>query len=54
MWPNDYTTFAVCGKVVMPLTGLTPTSYTAVFTLPKSVRNRCVIRVFGGMFVLLL
>ena len=40
-----------------PVNRFNHTSWVAVFTLtdrPKSVRNRCVIEVFGGIFVLYL
>ena len=47
MFPFDFTAFAVSGKAGIPLTGLTtPTD------CPKSVRNRCVIGIFGCVFVL--
>ena len=51
----DYTTFAVSGTVGSLLTRLNHTSWVAVVTptdCPKSVRNPCVIEVFGGVFVL--
>ena len=50
----DYTAVVLSGKVGYPLTGLN-TSLAAVVTptnRPKSVRNRCVIELFGGVFVL--
>ena len=64
--PFDYTIFAVSGKIGIPKIGLTTPVVTvgscrysictvAVVTPsdhPKSVRNRCVIEVFGGVFVL--
>ena len=49
----DYKTFAVSGKVGTLLTRFNHTSWMAVVTptdRPKSVRNRCVIEVFGGVF----
>ena len=54
MCPYDYTAFAVSGKVEYPLTGLTtPVGWLVTPTdRPKSVRNRCVIEVFGGVCVL--
>ena len=53
MCPFDYTAFAVSGKVGIPLTGLTtPVGLLVTPTdRPKSVRNRCVIEVFGGVCV---
>ena len=48
----DYITFAVSGKVVTRfnhtsrVTAVTPTDR------PKSVRHRCVIKVFGGVYML--
>ena len=39
----------------MPVNRFNPTSWVAAFTptdRPKSIRNRCVIEVFGGIFVL--
>ena len=52
--PFDYTAVAVSGKVGYPLTGLTtPVGWLVTPTdRPKSVRNRCVIEVFGGVCVL--
>ena len=44
----DDTALAVSWKVGSPYTGLT----IPVGTRPKSVRNRCVIEVFGGVCVL--
>ena len=46
----DYTAFAVSWKDGYPLTGST-TPVTPI-DRPKSARNRCVIEVFGGVFVL--
>ena len=53
VYPFDYTAFAVNWKVRIPLIGLS-TWVTVVTTTdrPKSVRNRCVIEVFGGGFAL--
>ena len=56
IWPCtiDSTTFVVSGKVGSLTPGLT-TPVDDCFTptdRPKSVRNRCVIEVFGGVFVL--
>ena len=54
MRPFDYTAVAVSGKVVRTLTNLTvPVGLTAVTPTdrPKSVRNRCVIEVFEGVFL---
>ena len=51
--PLDYTAVAVSGKVERSYTGLTtPVGLTAATPTdrPKSVRNRCVIKVFGGVF----
>ena len=45
----------VSGKVWDPVNRFNHTSWVAIVTLtdrPKSVRNRCVIEVFGGVFVL--
>ena len=53
--PLDYMAFAVSGKVGYPLTGLTiPILMGVVIPTdrPKSDRNRYVIDVFGGIFVL--
>ena len=58
--PFNYTALAVSGNIWIPITGLnTPvdlhTSWVVIVTLsdrPKSVRNCCVIEVFGGIFVL--
>ena len=49
MCPFDYTAFAVSGKAGITLTGLTtPVGLLVTPTdRPKSVRNRCVIEVFG-------
>ena len=50
----DYTAFAVSGKVGHPRKRCNHTSWMTVVTQadrPKSVRNRCVIEVFGGVFV---
>ena len=54
MCPFDYTAVAVSGKVGYPLTGLTtPVGWLVTPTdRPKSVRNRCVNKVFGGVCVL--
>ena len=50
MCPFDYMAFAVSGKVGIPLT--TPVGLLVTPTdRPKSVRNRCVIEVFGGVCV---
>ena len=49
MCPSDYTAFVVSGKVGFHdsfMTVVTPTD------CHKSVPNRCVIEVFGGIFVL--
>ena len=46
----DYTTVVVSGRVGIPLTGLTTLAWWLSLTptdRPKSVRNRCVIEVFG-------
>ena len=51
----DYTTVVVIGKVGTPLTQFNHNSRVTVVTPtdhPKSVRNCCVIEVFGGVFVL--
>ena len=51
----DYTTVVVMGRVGIPLTGLTtPVGWLSLprLTCPKSIRNRCVIDVFCGFFVL--
>ena len=52
--PMDYTAFAVSGKVMIPLTGLIIPVWCFVnpTECPRSVHNRCVIEVFGGVFVL--
>ena len=49
-----YTTFAVSRKVRIPFTGLTtPVGWLSLLQLTVlSVHNRCVIEVFGGVFVL--
>ena len=49
--PFDYTAVAVSRKVERSNTGLTtPAGNTVIPTdRPKSVRNRCVIEVFGGV-----
>ena len=52
--PFDYTTVAVSGKVG-PVKPLNNTIWVAVVTptdRPKSARNRCVIELFGAVFVL--
>ena len=55
MCPFDYTAVPVSGKVVRSKTGFTThTSGVAVVTptdRPKSVRNRCLIKVLGSVFV---
>ena len=50
-YPFDYTAVAVSGNVGAHKTRLT-SGVTAVTPTdrPKSVRNRCVIEVFGGVF----
>ena len=56
MCPFDYTGVAGSGKVG-PVNRVNRTSWVAVFTLtdsPKSVRNRCVIELFGVVFVVTL
>ena len=47
MFPFDYTAFAVSKKVGIALTGLTPPVWwlSLLQDGPKSVRNRCVIKV---------
>ena len=45
----DYTAFVVSGKVEIPLTGLTTPVFIPI-DRAKSVRNRYVIEVFGGVF----
>ena len=53
VYPFDYTAVAVSGKVERSWTGLTtPVGLTAVTSTdrPKSVHNRHVIEVFGGVF----
>ena len=46
------TAVVVSGKVGYPSTGLTtPVGWLSPTDRPKSVRNRCVIEVFGGVFV---
>ena len=54
MCPFDHTAVVVSGKVEILLTGLTtPVGCCLPPTdRPKSFRNRCVIEVFGGVFVL--
>ena len=50
--PFDYKAFAVSGKVGIPSTGLTtPVGWLSLpqTDRPKSVCNRCVIEVFGGV-----
>ena len=50
----DYTTIAVSGKVG-PVKPVNHTSWVTVITptdRPKSVHNRCVIELFGDVFVL--
>ena len=50
----DYTTIAVIGKVG-PVKPVNHTSWVTVITptdRPKSVHNRCVIELFGDVFVL--
>ena len=51
--PFDCTAFAVSGRVGIPWTGLaTPVGLLVTPTdRPRSVRNRCVIEVFGGVCV---
>ena len=52
--PFDYTAVAVSGKVG-PVNQVNHTSWVAVVTptdRPKPVRNRCVIELFCGVFVL--
>ena len=54
--PFDYTGVAGSGKVG-PVNQVNRTSWVTVFTLtdsPKSVRNRCVIELFGVVFVVTL
>ena len=54
--PFDYTAFAVSVKVECSYTSLTtPVGFTTVTQTdrPKSVQNRCVIEVFGGVFFML-
>ena len=53
MCPFDYIAVAVSGKVAIPLIGFYRTSLVAVVTptdRPKSVRNCCLIEVFGYVF----
>ena len=53
--PSDYTAFAVKWEGWDPVNRFNHTSLVAIVTptdRPKSVRNRCVIEVFGGVFVL--
>ena len=56
MCPFDYTAFVVIGKVgIDPVNRFNRTSWVPIATptdRPKSVRNCCVIDVFGGVFVL--
>ena len=50
-YPFDYTAVAVSGKVGAHKTRLNHTSGVTAVTpadRPKSVRNRCVIEIFGG------
>ena len=54
MCPFDYTAIAVVGRLGS-VNRFNDTSWMSVVTLndrPKSVRNRCVIEFFGGVFVL--
>ena len=54
MCPFDYTAVVVNGKVG-PVNQVNHTSWVAVVTptdRPKSVRNRCVIKLFVAFFVL--
>ena len=53
--PFDYTAVAVCGKVERFVNRFTHTIWVTAVTptdRPNSVRNRCVIEVFGGVFML--
>ena len=55
MCPFDYRTVAVSGKGWDPVSRFNHTSWVSIVTptdRPKSVRNRCVIEVFGVVFVL--
>ena len=55
MCPFEYTAVAVSGKVGNTVNRFNHTSWVAIVTKtdrPKSVRNSCVIEVFGGVFVL--
>ena len=51
--PFYYTAFVVSGKFGIPYTGFNHTNWVAVVTStdrPKSVRNRYIIEIFGGVF----
>ena len=55
MRPFDNTAFVVCVNVGIPKNRFNHTSWEAAVTQtyrPKSVRNRCVIKGFGGVSVL--
>ena len=55
VYPFNYTIFAVSGKVLDPVNRFNHTSGVGIVTStdhPKLVRNRCVIQVFCGVFVL--
>ena len=54
MCPFDYTAYVVSWKVGLPETRFNHTSRVTIVIptdRPKSARNRCVIEVFGGVFV---
>ena len=55
MCPFDYTAFAVSGEGWDPVNRINRTSSVVIVTptdRPKSLRNRRVIEIFGGVFVL--
>ena len=55
MWSFDYTVLGLVGRFWDPVHWFNHTGWVAVVIptdRPKSVRNRCVIEVFGGVFVL--
>ena len=55
MCPFDYTAVAVSGKVERSFYRFNHTGWVTAVTptdRPKSVRNSCVIKVFGGVFML--
>ena len=54
MCPFDYTAVAVSGKVERLVNRFNHTSWVTAVTptdRPKSVRSGCVIKVFGGVFI---